>query len=74
MISYCAPKEEISRSLQSGNAGVDVYPGCCANAEAASREYTEAWAGRSLAALVLSRELAAYPLVSTLLPSFLYET
>lgn len=67
MISYCVPKEEISRSLQFGNAGVDAYPGCCANAEDASSEDTEAWAGRSLAALVLSPELAADPSESTLL-------
>lgn len=49
---------------------MDAYPGCCANAEDASREDIEAWAGRSLAALVLSHELAADPLVSSLLPSF----
>ena len=67
MISYCVPKEEISRSLQFGNARVDAYLGYCANAEDACSEDTEAWAGRSLAAPVLSHELAADPSESTLL-------
>lgn len=33
VLAHRIPKEEINRSFPFWNAGVDVYPGCCANAE-----------------------------------------